>query len=197
MSIERLKSLKERAMALAEQGINQDVSCIDAKELGEVIDIIKDLSEAVYYCKITEAMDKTDEEEKYMQKYLPEMAYARSYSPYYKKPMDYPEMFYSGTGSMGSSSGNGSSSGYARGRGRRNYYEPNEVHTYTDGESWQYRRNYMDDKMNHKDDTATMEDLDDYMKSLADDIMEMISDSTTQEKTMLKQKLTTLASKIS
>lgn len=35
---------------------------VNTKELGEVIDMIKDLSEAIYYCTITEAM-KSDEEE--------------------------------------------------------------------------------------------------------------------------------------
>lgn len=29
---------------------------VDAKEMGEVIDIIKDLEEAQYYCAITSAM---------------------------------------------------------------------------------------------------------------------------------------------
>jgi hypothetical protein len=35
---------------------------VDTKELGEAIDMIKDLSEAIYYCTITEAMEKKDEE---------------------------------------------------------------------------------------------------------------------------------------
>ena len=34
----------------------------DTKELGEAIDMIKDLAEAAYYCKITEAMDEAGEE---------------------------------------------------------------------------------------------------------------------------------------
>ena len=35
---------------------------VDTKELGEVIDMIKDLSEAIYYCTITEAMEEKDKE---------------------------------------------------------------------------------------------------------------------------------------
>lgn len=31
---------------------------VDAKELGEVADIVKDMCEAEYYCKVTEAMEK-------------------------------------------------------------------------------------------------------------------------------------------
>jgi hypothetical protein len=33
--------------------------------LGEVIDMIKDLEEAMYYCSIIDAMDKTKEKEEY------------------------------------------------------------------------------------------------------------------------------------
>jgi len=31
---------------------------VDTEELGDAIDMIKDLSEAIYYCKIVEAMDE-------------------------------------------------------------------------------------------------------------------------------------------
>ena len=33
---------------------------VDAKELGEVIDMVKDIEEAIYYCTITEAMNSDD-----------------------------------------------------------------------------------------------------------------------------------------
>jgi hypothetical protein len=33
---------------------------VDAKELGEVIDMVKDIEEAIYYCTITEAMSGDD-----------------------------------------------------------------------------------------------------------------------------------------
>jgi phage anti-repressor protein len=33
---------------------------VDAKELGEAIDMIKDLAEAIYYCTITDAMVHTE-----------------------------------------------------------------------------------------------------------------------------------------
>jgi len=35
---------------------------VNAKELGEAVDMIKDLSEAIYYCTITEAMEKSAED---------------------------------------------------------------------------------------------------------------------------------------
>ena len=33
---------------------------VDAKELGEVIDMVKDIEEAIYYCTITKAMEEKE-----------------------------------------------------------------------------------------------------------------------------------------
>jgi hypothetical protein len=37
------------------------IECVDTKELGEAVDMIKDLSEAIYYDVVTETMLKVDE----------------------------------------------------------------------------------------------------------------------------------------
>lgn len=42
--------------------INGNLEAADTKELGEAIDMIKDLAEAEYYCKVTEAMNEAAEE---------------------------------------------------------------------------------------------------------------------------------------
>jgi hypothetical protein len=39
-----------------------DLASVDAKELGEAIDMIKDLSEAIYYCTIVKSMEGKDKE---------------------------------------------------------------------------------------------------------------------------------------
>ena len=36
---------------------------VDTKELGEAIDMIKDLEEAMYYCTITKAMEQKEYEQ--------------------------------------------------------------------------------------------------------------------------------------
>ena len=41
------------------------LECVDTKEMGEVIDIIKDLEEAIYYCTITKAMQEKAGNEMY------------------------------------------------------------------------------------------------------------------------------------
>jgi hypothetical protein len=39
-----------------------DLDTIDAKEMGEVIDMIKDLSETMYYCSIVKAMEEGEQD---------------------------------------------------------------------------------------------------------------------------------------
>lgn len=52
MSIDTLKTMKEQLMNCV-QGQLGDISAVDAHELGEAVDMIKDLAEAIYYCTIT------------------------------------------------------------------------------------------------------------------------------------------------
>lgn len=63
MSIDALKTMKEQIMNCV-QGQLGDLAKVDTHELGEAIDMIKDLSESIYYCTITESMEKSDEQKR-------------------------------------------------------------------------------------------------------------------------------------
>ena len=83
MSKEMIKSMKQTLMCCA-QGQMGHLESVDAKELGEVIDMIKDLEEAMYYCVIVEAMEKGEQE-----------GQSRYYhDPYMYKDWDHGRMFY-------------------------------------------------------------------------------------------------------
>lgn len=56
-----LHKMKEMLMAQVQAQMGH-LEQVDTKELGEVIDMIKDLSEAIYYCTITEAMEEQDKD---------------------------------------------------------------------------------------------------------------------------------------
>ena len=62
-----MKQLKliEQCLVSAVQSQLEDLKKIDTKELGEVIDMIKDLEEAMYNCSITQAMEKSAEEKEW------------------------------------------------------------------------------------------------------------------------------------
>ena len=59
---DKLKKMKECLMGAVEAEM-YNLADADTKELGEVIDMIKDLSEAIYYCTVTEAMGEWEDKE--------------------------------------------------------------------------------------------------------------------------------------
>ena len=215
-----IKKMCEKLMDSVNHELDKGVENVDAKELGEVIDMIKDLYEAkkemyeaCYYKQIMEAMEEhdfEDEEEimdegrrgyrgqprdsrgRYMRRGYDEMMYM----PEMYRDMDLMDgkMYYTSQGSQGGSS-MGSSSGNSMG------YNDGMMRDMREGRSGQSRRSYMETKEMHKGNTQQdkdmkLKELDKYMNELSSDISEMIHDSSNEEKTMLKQKLNGLVQKI-
>lgn len=58
--MERLKSMKDTLINLVSAQMS-NTNQVNTHELGQVIDMIKDLSEAVYYCSIVEGMEKSED----------------------------------------------------------------------------------------------------------------------------------------
>ena len=58
--MEELKTMKQNLTSLVQSQLG-NLDQVDTHELGEAIDMIKDLAEAIYYCTITEAMEKSSE----------------------------------------------------------------------------------------------------------------------------------------
>lgn len=196
MSIERLESMKNSLMSCVE-GQFSDLKGTDAHELGEAVDMIKDLSEAIYYCTVTEAMQKKEKEE------LPQTNNITYYtvsssekgdSMPSRMPIRY--MGPDTNGNIGNNMyyENGSSSGNNTLRGIT-YYEDG-MNRRMMGTSPTSRRMYMEAKDMHKGNAVQIQELENYMKDLSKDITDMIQDSTMEEKMLLRQKLTTLADKI-
>jgi hypothetical protein len=63
--MERLKHMKESLMCCVENQLNH-LESVDAKELGEAIDMIKDLEEAIYYKTVVDAMHEQPKKEDHM-----------------------------------------------------------------------------------------------------------------------------------
>ena len=83
--MEKLKALKDQIVCCVEGQMGK-LGETDTKELGEAIDMIKDLEEAMYYCSIVKAMEKAEKQEemglaggevgrRYYSRYLPEVYY--------------------------------------------------------------------------------------------------------------------------
>ena len=170
--MEMLKSMKDTLMTQAQSQMG-NLSSVDAKELGEVIDMIKDLEEAIYYCTIVEAMEGKDKEEK------PHSMYYMPYPRDMERPMG--KMYYDGgnSNSMGSSV-----KGY-----RETLYDPYGMRDVREGRSPMSRKTYMESKEMHHDKTKQMQELEHYMQELTTDIVEIIEDATPEEKQLLQKKL--------
>lgn len=183
--MERLKSIKDQLIAQV-QGQMGDLKCVDTHELGEVIDMIYDLAKAIYYCTVTEAMEEGSKKEDmrgfnnyyYTEKYYPMPSYEdeRDYD-YFRRG----RMYYDGNTSTSSSDGMQSSS---TGRDER------------EGRSGMRRMMYMESKQTHQDTTKKVQELENYMKELSTDIVEMITDASPEEKAVVQKKLNTLVAKI-
>jgi hypothetical protein len=180
--MERLKAMKERLMTCVESQMG-DLSKTNAEELGEVVDMIKDLEETIYYCTVVEAMEKKEEEPKREMMYYPVMYYNDGKNMSSRNRYYYPESSYY-------------DDAYSRGmRDYANVY-PREIRDYREGRSGNSRRMYMESKEMHEGKEKQMAELEKYMKELSGDVMEMINDATLEEKQILSQKLITLAEKI-
>lgn len=200
--MDRLKNMKEQMVSVVQSQMG-NLECVDAKELGEAVDMIKDLAEAIYYCSITDAMEESEKDKSVANNY------------YYTQPMmdnrqDYNmgRMYYgggnSGNGNSGSSNSGNSSSYYTP---RMPYYmeDPMQMnnsymmpnHDYREGRSYSSRRGYMESKDLHKDSATQMRELEKYIRDLGEDLTEMVERATPEEKQVLQQKIATLATKIS
>ena len=213
----------EKLTKCAEMEFEKGIENVDTKEMGEVVDIIKDLCEAEYYAKISKAMDEAEYGEEYDYKgaydehsrkgyrgqprdsrgrYMsrrrgyeepmgdyemtPEMY--KMHSPEYYRDIDKENlgrMFYSG----------GSSGGGSRG------YSQNESGNQQTSRSENARRGYVEAKEMHKGNSAEdkevkKKELDKWMTEFSNDVKQMVSEMTPEEKTVLKAKLQNLHSSI-
>lgn len=188
--MEQLKHIKQSLTSCVQAQISKGLDSIDAKELGEVIDMIKDLEEAMYYCSVIEAMEEYEEGKEGKGHFMKDFS-----------PKKYPSMLYDMDGGINErmfyDGGNRRMSYGGKTMSRmEDYPYPTEIRDYREGKSPVTRRNYMESKELKHDKTKQMQELDKYAQELTEDILEMIRDATTEEKNMLSQKISTLAGKI-
>ena len=203
--MEDLKHIKQMIIS-AVQGQIGNLAEVDTKELGEAIDMIKDLEEAIYYCTIVKAMEDSEKEEEARKYYRYPMMERDVWDRDRDIDRGHGRMYYSqggsGSGSSrgGSSSQSGSMGNGSSSSGSREYsqymMDYDEMRDSREGRSPRSRRTYMESKELHHDKNTQMRELENYMQELSTDITEMIEVASPEEKQILQKKLTALASKI-
>ena len=193
MATDALKTMKEQLTSCV-QGQLGDISKVDAHELGEAVDMIKDLAEAIYYCTITQSMEKGEEVKSQGETNI------NYYTTPYRMMPDRDTERMNGYMYYPPTSGNGQSSAMGgHGTGMSYYTEMSGMMARDprQGRSPMRRRMYMEGKEMHKDANSQMKELEAYLQELSTDITEMIKDASPEERATLRQKMTTLANKIS
>lgn len=150
--MERLKQIKESLVSCIQNQITH-LDSVDTEELGDVIDMVKDLEEAIYYCTITKAMEESNKEEKsrYFLEY--KYPYKDDYTMYpYREERDLDRglgrMYYNGNGS--NSKGRNSNGQSESNNGYDKVLEwPSEMRDRREGKSWRSRKSYMESKEMH------------------------------------------------
>lgn len=140
----RLKHLKGILLDCIEEEMS-NICEADTQELGEAIDMLKDLEKAMYYCTITEAMINGD------------------------TPIETKHHAVTMTAEC---------------------CDPKE------GRSHINRKMYMESKQMNHDKAIQLRELEKYMQELTNDMVDMISDASSEEKAYLEKKINTLAAKI-
>lgn len=214
MHIERIHKMIECLTEKALGELDKGVENVNTEEMGEAVDMIKDLCEAEYKAVIVKSMKKADEEEEEYNKEL-----LRALKDEYGEEGGrryYDEYRYKTTGRY-APKGKGTyvgRRGYEeppymhmyperdmdREYGRMYYTEPISTHTTESGYD-RAKRMYTETKEMHKANTPEdkehkMKSLDSYTKELASDITGMVADMSAEEKNLLRTKLSTLVSKI-
>ena len=217
--MEQLESMKLQLLSCIQNQMG-NLEKVDTHELGEAIDMLKDISMCMYYCSVVEAMEKAEEEAKengqtvyYTERYLPmyldrgmrDRYMDEKYSRYYDGPRFAGDDRMSdgryapdrdGDGRMNES--RRYTAGDRRYHGNYPYYDFNEpvVRDMREGRSPLTRRMYMEAKQQHQGKEVQIQELEKYMGELSQDITEMITDATPEEKQMLHTKLAALTNKI-
>ena len=197
--MERLKHMKESLMNCV-QGQMSHLDTVDTKELGEVIDMLKDLEEAMYYCTIVKAMEGEDKDKhsKHFVEYI--YPYRDDYNIYPDRDLDRDRgrMYYNGNGHS-STSTSGEHSGN-QGGGTRYYDQvlnwPDEMRDKREGKSWKTRKMYMESKEMHHDKIKQMKELEKYMTDIHQDLSEIVKNALPEEKQYLNKKLNAIIAKL-
>ena len=214
MDVKRMYCMNEKLAECAEKQFDAGIENIDTAEMGQVVDMMKDLSEAMYYRELTKAMQEFDAEDvmemldRYGdgRKFYDHYRYADgrfapkgrgTYRRGYEEPPYYhmtPEMYRNMEQYRDMD----------RGSGRMYYTEPSmssDSSSHMESRYDMAKRNYTESKELHRGNTPDdkehkMKELEKYMREIGSDIAEVISDASPEEKTLLKQKLQVIMQKI-
>lgn len=195
MDIKHIHEMLETLASCAKTEVENGIKEVDTHEMGEVVDMIKDLAEAEYYATITKAMNESeygvdydetgriDEKRYYNRNRYADGRYA---------PKGRGRVFYDGDPKypMTVEDYKMYSPEYYRDMDRKH-----GIMYYTDTHKDDSRMRYMDSK-HTTDKGEKMRNLEHYIGDVSDDLAEMMEGASPEEKSMLKSKLQVMMQKM-
>lgn len=217
MHIERIHKMIECLTEKTLCELDKGVENVNTEEMGEAVDMIKDLCEAEYKAVIVKSMKKADEEE---EEYNKELLRALKDEYGEEGGRRYYDEYRYANGRF-ASKGRGIRRGYTeppyyhmpvnyndmeymrdmdKSRGKMYYSEPIAPHV-SESNYDRAKRHYTETKEMHKgasteDKEHKMKALDMYIRELSGDISELLNDMTPDERNLLRTKMSNLASKL-
>lgn len=217
MHIERMHKMQECLTEKAVSEFEKGIENVDTSEMGEVVDMIKDLAEAEYHSIISKAMKKADEEEEEYDKEL-----LRSLKAEYGEESGrrYYDQYRYANGRF-APKGRGTRRGYEeppyyhmpvnyndmeymrdmdKSQGKMYYSEPIAPHV-SESNYDRAKRHYTETKEMHsgitpEDKEQRMKALDKYIKTVTNEIIKIVSDNATaEEKNLIKSNINNLVSR--
>lgn len=196
MHIKHIHDMIEKLSEVAKCEFDKGIENIDAEEMGEVSEIIKELAEAEYYATITKAMGEHeygvdyDEHGRKGYRGQPRDSMGRFTRRGFEEPAHYsmtPKMYRDYTPEYWRD--------MDREYGKMYYTEPVKMHnvdydnTMHESRYDKARRGYTEKKVTGKDASESMKGLEEMLNVIGEDIKELKPNMSAQEKALVKQKL--------
>lgn len=200
MDIKRMHCMIEKLSECAKIEMESGIENVDTCEMGKVVDMMKDLSEAMYYRTLTKAMDESNLEEtlemferygdgrRFYDKYrYADGRFAPKGRGTYRR--GYYEPYYHMTPEMYREHDPEWYRDMDRKDGKMYYTEPITMESRYD----KAKRMYTETKAKHnsgsvEDKQLTLKEGEKMLNVIIDELMEMVSDATPEMKNMIKTK---------
>lgn len=200
MDIKRMHCMIEKLSECAKSEMESGIENVDTCEMGKVVDMMKDLSEAMYYRTLTKAMDESNFEEtlemferygdgrRFYDKYrYADGRFAPKGRGTYRRGYDEP--YYHMTPEMYREHDPEWYRDMDRKDGKMYYTEPITMESRYD----KAKRMYTETKAKHnsgsvEDKQLTLKEGEKMLNVIIDELMEMVSDATPEMKNMIKTK---------
>ena len=200
MDIKRMHCMIEKLSECAKSEMESGIENVDTCEMGKVVDMMKDLSEAMYYRTLTKAMDESTSEEtlemferygdgrRFYDKYrYADGRFAPKGRGTYRRGYDEP--YYHMTPDMYREHEPEYWRDMDRKDGKMYYTKPITMESRYD----KAKRMYTETKAKHnsgsvEDKQLTLKEGEKMLNVIIDELMEMVSDATPEMKNMIKTK---------